>query len=101
MNAGSSNSANPGNANNNANPGVVAPEAIGNGYLAPLARVSVSGMNISVENVGLNADIAVFTMQGKLVASGKTSFGNASVAVPNKGAYLVRVNGRIYKVNVK
>jgi hypothetical protein len=101
MNAGSSNSANPGNANNNANPGVVAPEAIGNGYLAPLARVSVSGMNISVENVGLNADIAVFTMQGKLVASGKTAFGNASVAVPNKGAYLVRVNGRIYKVNVK
>ena len=101
MNAGSSNSTNPGNANNNANPGVVAPEAIGSSSFAPLARVSVSGMNISVENAKFNADIAVFTMQGKLVASGKTSFGNASVAVPNKGAYLVRVDGRVYKVNVK
>jgi hypothetical protein len=58
-------------------------------------------MNISVEGAMLNADIAVFTMQGKLVASGKASFGNASVAVPNKGAYLVRVNGRSYKVNVR
>ena len=93
MNAGSSNSANPGS--------VVAPEAIGSSSFAPLARVSVSGMNISVENAKLNADVAVFTMQGKLVTSGKASFGNASVTVPNKGAYLVRVNGRSYKVNVK
>ena len=95
-NGGSSGSGNSGEANNND-----APDAIGNASVATLTRVSVSGMNISVECARFNADIAVFTMQGKLVASGKTSFGNASVSVPNKGAYLVRVNGRIYKVNVK
>ena len=101
-NPSSSASAGVNSGSSNNNPGsVVAPEAIERGSFAPLARVSVSGMNISVENVGLNADIAVFTMQGKLVASGKTTFGNASVSVPNKGAYLVRVNGRSYKVNVK
>ena len=110
VNPGSSNSANPGSSgsaavnsgsSNNNFDDVDAPEAVRNISSVPLARVSVSGMKISVENARLNADIAVFTMQGKLVASGKTSFSNASVAVPNKGAYLVRVDGSVYKVNVR
>ena len=68
---------------------------------ASLAKVSVSGMNISVESTRINADVAVFSMQGKLIASGRSSFRNATIAVPNKGAFLVRVNGKFYKVNVK
>ncbi len=57
------------------------------------AKISVSGMTISA---GAAQDIAVFSLQGKKIASGK-----ASVTVPSKGIYLVRVNGKLSKVNVK
>ena len=104
--SGSKNSGSRGSADENSdsssnNPGGDDTETIGNVSFEPLATVSVSGMNISVENAKFNADIAVFTMQGKLVASGKAVFGQASVAVPNKGSYLVRVNGRVHRANVK
>ena len=66
-----------------------------------MAKVSVAGMNISVEGAKVGSDIAVFNMQGKKVVSAKAAFGNASVTVPTKGIYLVRVNGKISKVNVK
>ena len=66
-----------------------------------MAKVSVAGMSISVEGAKVGSDIAVFNMQGKKVVSAKAAFGNASVTVPTKGIYLVRVNGKISKVNVK
>ena len=56
------------------------------------AKISVSGMTISAGT----QDIAVFSLQGKKIVSGK-----ASVTVPSKGIYLVRVNGKLSKVNVK
>ena len=56
------------------------------------AKITVSGMNISAGA----EKIAVYSLQGKLVAAGK-----ASVTVPTKGIYLVRVNGKLSKVNVK
>ena len=60
---------------------------------APAAtKLTVSGMNISAGA----EKIAVYSLQGKLVAAGK-----ASVTVPSKGIYLVRVNGKLSKVNVK
>ena len=65
------------------------------------AKVTAAGMNISVEGAKAGSDIAVFNMQGKKVVSTKAVFGNASVTVPNKGIYLVRVNGKLSKVNVK
>ena len=58
------------------------------------AKLTVSGLNISVS--GAAQDITVFSLQGKKIASGK-----ASVAVPTKGVYLVRVGGKLSKVNVK
>ena len=57
------------------------------------AKLSVSGMTISADAA---QDIAVFSLQGKKIVSGK-----ASVTVPSKGIYLVRVNGKLSKVNVK
>ena len=60
---------------------------------APAAtKLTVSGMNISAGA----EKIAVYSLQGKLVAAGK-----ASVTVPSKGIYLVRVAGKLQKVNVK
>ena len=61
---------------------------------APSAtKLTVSGMNISATGAD---KIAVYSLQGKLIASGK-----ASVTVPTKGIYLVRVAGKLQKVNVK
>ena len=99
VNPGSSSSADDGSKNNPDGKGSL--ESVGNHAFAPVARVSVAGMSISVEGAKLNADVAVFTMQGKLVASGKAAFGQARVTVPNKGSYLVRVNGRVHRVIVK
>ena len=82
--------------------GVVVPNTTGiKAVAAPgAAKVSVAGMNISVEGAKMGADIAVFNMQGKLVASSK-AFGNAVVTVPNKGLYMVRVGNKVSKVTVK
>ena len=66
-----------------------------------MAKVSVAGMNISVDGAKAGADISVFSLQGKKVASTKAIFGNASVNVPTKGVYLVRVGNKLSKVNVK
>ena len=59
-----------------------------------VSKLTVSGLNISVS--GAAQDITVFSLQGKKIASGK-----ASVTVPTKGVYLVRVGGKLSKVNVK
>jgi len=69
--------------------------------LSSAAKISVSGMNISVDGAKAGADISVFSLQGKKVASTKAIFGNASVNVPTKGVYLVRVGNKLSKVNVK
>ena len=65
------------------------------------AKITVAGMNISVEGAKAGSNIAVFNMQGKLVASGKALFGNAAVSVPSKGLYMVRVGNKLSKVSVK
>ena len=73
---------------------VIKPTGIKNVAAAPAAaKLSVSGLTISA---GAAQDIAVFSLQGKKIAAGK-----ASVTVPTKGVYLVRVNGKLSKVNVK
>ena len=66
-----------------------------------MAKVSVAGMNIFIDGAKAGADIAVFSMQGKVIASGKATFGNATFTVPTKGSYLVRVGGKVQRVNVK
>ncbi len=65
-----------------------------------MAKISVSGMNITVTGAKAGSDIAVFNMQGKLVASSK-ALGAQSITVPNKGIYMVRVGNKMSKVAVK
>lgn len=86
------------------NPGTdpgTTPEAILMAEAPAMAKITVAGMNIAVNGAKAGADIAVFSLQGKKVASTKAFFGNASVTVPTKGIYLVRVNGKLSKVTVK
>ena len=83
--------------------GIVIPEGAGIQSIAAAAKakISVAGMNIAIAGVKAGSDIAVFNLQGKLVASSKALFGNATVTVPTKGIYLVRAGDKLTKVNVK
>ena len=76
------------------------PDAIQTVAVDAKAAVSVAGQQIQI--VAANGtDFAVFSMQGKVIASGKLSLGNAAITVPNKGVYMVRVGNKISKITVK
>ena len=77
------------------------PAAIQMAQAQAMAKISVAGMNIAVDGAKAGADIAVFSLQGNKIAAAKATFGNASVSVPTKGIYLVRVGNKISKVTVK
>jgi len=89
--------------------GVVVPEVVTPGpgvgiasaAAVSMAKVSVAGMNITVSGAQMGSDIAVFNMQGKLIASSKAFIGAQTISVPNKGMYMVRVGNKISKVTVK
>ncbi len=86
------------------NPGVIDPNnpfAIAAAAKLGVAKISVAGMNITVSGAKAGAEIAVFSMQGKLVASGKAFAGAQTITVPNKGIYMVRVGNKMSKVAVK
>ncbi|MCQ2101658.1 MAG: glycosyl hydrolase family 8 [Fibrobacter sp.] len=90
----------PGTTDPGTTPGVDEPIAIAASAPVAMAKVSVSGMNIMVDGVA-GASVAVFNMQGKLVASTKAFAGATSITVPNKGLYMVRVGNKMNKVVVK
>lgn len=76
--------------------------AIGAAAQLNLAKITTSGLNITVSGAQANADIAVFNMQGKVIATTKAFFGAAqTVSVPSKGIYMVRVGNKTSKVAVK
>jgi len=77
------------------------PDAIVAASAVSMAKVSVAGMNIMVDGAKAGSDIAVFNMQGKVVASTKAIFGSQTVTVPNKGVYMVRVGNKMNKVVIK
>jgi len=90
------------------NPGVIAgsSSSIGMGIEASAqfnaAKIAVSGLGITISGAPVNADIAVFNMQGKVIAATKAFFGMAqTISVPNKGVYMVRVGNKISKIAVK
>lgn len=86
------------------NPGVIDPNnpfAIAAAAKLGVAKISVAGMNVTVSGAKAGAEIAVFSMQGKLVASGKAFAGAQTITVPNKGIYMVRVGNKMSKVAVK
>lgn len=64
------------------------------------AQLSVAGKNVSI-SAQPGTPFAVFSMQGSVVASGKVSFGNATITVSSNGTYLVRIGSKVSKVTVK
>ena len=75
--------------------------AIGFMGAASSAKVIASGKQVQVLGAKVGSDYAVFSMQGRLVASGKVNCSAQTIAVPNKGSFLVRVEGKVHAVTVK
>jgi len=65
------------------------------------AKISVSGMQVQISGAKAGANFAVFSMQGKVIASGKVYGASQSITLPNKGAYLVRVGSSMTSVVAK
>ena len=65
------------------------------------AKVFAAGSLIQVMNAHIGSDFAVFNMQGKVLKTGKIQSASQSIAVANRGTFLVRVDGRIHSVTVK
>ena len=76
-------------------------DAIQQMFVASTVHVAVSGNQVLISNATLGSDYAVFSMQGKVVATGKIHNGTESVTLSNQGAYLIRVGREIFKVNRK
>lgn len=64
-------------------------------------KANVAGMVLQISNATAGSNFAVFSMQGKVITSGKVLGSTHSVVLPNKGAYLVRVGSEIRTINVK
>lgn len=61
----------------------------------------VHGMQVELSNASVGSDFTVFSMQGKVITSGKIMNATQTVTLPNKGAYLVRVGSEMLNVIVK
>ena len=66
-----------------------------------VAKVSVSGMQIQLSGAKIGSNYAVFSMQGKVIASGRIDGANQNIVMPSKGQYLLRVGNQISTVRVK
>ena len=64
-------------------------------------KVHTSGLQVQILNAKIGSSYAVLSLQGKVVASGKITSASHAVTLPNKGVFLVKVNGDIRPVSVK
>ena len=65
------------------------------------AKVIASGNQVHVLGAQVGSAYAVFSLQGRVVASGKIQCASQGITVPNKGTYLVRVGGKVHTIAVK
>ena len=78
-----------------------APDAIHAVASVGSVKVVTSDMQVRVLGARLGSSYAVFDVQGKAVVSGRIGAADQGIAVPHKGIYLVRVDGKIHTVTVK
>ena len=69
---------------------------------APSAlKVFASGNQVQVLGASVGSAYTVFSLQGRVIASGMIHSASQAIAVPNKGTYLVRVGTKMQMVAVK
>jgi len=67
-------------------------------HFASMAHITVSGKQIMISNATPGSDYAVFTMQGKVIMTGKIQNRVENITLQNQGAFLVRVGHENFKV---
>lgn len=67
----------------------------------PQFSVEIIGRNVHVGAARVGAPYALMDVQGHAICSGYVDAANFNIAIPNAGAYLVRVGGQISRVTVK
>ena len=91
-NPGSSSSVNPGSSGSIGLLDIAAPSAL---------KVFASGNQVQVLGASVGSAYTVFSLQGRVIASGMIHSASQAIAVPNKGTYLVRVGTKMQMVAVK
>jgi len=64
-------------------------------------KVIASGNQVKVLGASVGSAYTVFSLQGKVVASGMITSATQGITVPNKGTFLVRVGTKLHMVAVK
>jgi len=64
-------------------------------------KVIASGNQVKVLGASVGSAYTVFSLQGKVVASGMITSASQGITVPNKGTFLVRVGTKLHMVAVK
>ena len=67
----------------------------------PQFTVTAVGRSLSISGAPANAKVTVFDLRGNVIHAGFAYATSFSVNVPNKGAYLVRVDSVTRRVNMK
>ena len=79
----------------------IVPNAITKFVAANAVRITASNKQLQISGAKIGATYSVFDMQGKKIASGKVLSANQSIAVANKGMYMVKVGNQMTKIAVK
>jgi len=77
------------------------PEAIVAGFEAPKFQAVVYGRELSIFGATVGKKLAIFDLQGSVIAVGRVDAANFSVTLPRSGMYVVRVGNQVQKVNVR
>lgn len=64
-------------------------------------NIIVAGRSVQIAGAPAGSAYVVFDMQGRVLATGRTTSANFAVEMPRAGSYMVRVGTQMQRVNVK
>lgn len=67
----------------------------------PKFSVRVFGRNVQIANAKIGSVYALLDMQGRVLLKGRVGSTDFNISAPRAGAYFVRINDQIKKVNVR
>lgn len=67
----------------------------------PTFSVQVFGRNVQIANAKIGSVYALLDMQGRVLLKGRVGSTDFNISAPRAGAYFVRINDQIKKVNVR
>ena len=63
--------------------------------------INVNHDTVTIKQTARQSDIRLFSLEGEMIVSTRTSEENISIPVPSVGIYLLSINGNTYKITVK